>query len=243
MIPQMLSPDENIVRKIKVIVADRHSLVREGLRHVLISQAEIEVVGLAGDGPEAVDLAARLQPDVVILDADLAGAQAAVQHLVTDTPEAGVLILAANGGVQRALNLLEAGATGYLCKSVTGHDLIAAVRHVSRGEMALGPATARQMLDHLTDPRSQEIDGDAVLCETLTDREAEVLQLLCQGHSDKEIAQKLYISVRTVGVHLHHIYDKLGVHSRTEAMHLALQRGWVSLSMAFPVILQHCYAL
>ncbi len=229
MITQTLSSDENRDRKIRVIVVDRYTLVREGLRRILASEADIEVVGVAGDGPQALELTTRLRPDVVILDADLPGVEDTIQSLAPGPLGARVLVLSANGGVQRAVNLLCAGAMGYLSKSTASHDLITAVHHVRHGKMALGPAVAREVLDHLAHRRCRMTNGGHDPHKAVTEREMEVLRLLCQGHSDKEIAQQLYISVRTVGVHLHNIYDKLGVHSRTEAALYALRRGWVTL--------------
>ncbi len=215
--------------EIKVIVVDRHTLVREGLRQILAAETDIQVAGMASDGTEAVELAARLQPDVAILDANLPGVEAVVRHLAMEHPGTGVLILAGNQDVQQVLNLLWAGARGYLDKSVDSRDLITAVRQVSRGEMVLGPGVAKGVVDRLAYRDLQAASPGHEPYEALTEREMEVLRLLCQGYSDKEIAQRLYISVRTVGVHLYHIYEKLGVHSRTEAALYAVRKGWVSL--------------
>ncbi len=226
-------------RKIKVILVECHKLVREGLHEILASAADVEVVGAAEDGPEAVELATRLLPDVVVLDADLPRVEEVIRHLATGPLRARILVLSANGGVQRALNLLWAGATGYLYQSAGRQDLIAALRHVSRGEMALGPIITREIIARLTHRKPDVIAEGDELREALSERQMAVLRLLCQGYTDKQIAQKLYLSVRTVNGHLSHIYARLGVHSRTEAMHLALEKGWVSLSVAVPLVLNH----
>lgn len=228
---------------LKVIVVDRHRLVREGLRRILDIEANIKVIGIAGNDSAAVDLANELHPDVVILDVTLPEVEGTTQRLLKET-EAEVLILAPDCEINQTLRLLAAGAVGYLAKDATPQDLILAVHHVSRGEMALGPTTAREVVNRLTHLRPHIIGAiEAELKEVLTEREAEVLQLLCQGDSDKEIARKLRISTRTVNGHLRHIYAKLGIHSRTEAMHLALEKGWVSLTMAIVFVSQYLPSL
>lgn len=229
-------------REIRIVVVDHHTLVREGLRHILDSEPDIKVVGLASNGLEAVDLTARLGPDVIVLDASLRGIEELIQHLIRCLPRVKVLTLLANGDVHRALSLLRAGAIGCLHKRATSQDLIAAVRHASQGVMVLGPTVAREVIDELVHCPLREVDAEDEPWQALTKRETEVLQLLCQGYSDKKIAQELHISARTVGVHLYHIYSKLGVHSRAAAMRLALRKGWVSLFMALPVLQKHCLA-
>ena len=189
-------------REIKVIVVDRHTLVREGLRRILASEPDIEVVGLASDGPEAIELTTRLQPDVAILDAGLLRIEEVIQHLNAHFPQVRVLILTTNGNIHGVLSLLWAGAVGCLHKSATSQELIAAVRHTSQGVMVLGPTVAREVVDELIRHAPGEIDEEDELWQALTEREREVLQLLCQGYSDKRSAQELHISVRTVGVHL-----------------------------------------
>lgn len=214
---------------IKVLIIDRHSLVREGLRRILAAEADIEIVGISGDAAKTIKMAANIRPNVAILDATLPNVEETTRQLSDGKPAVGVLILALDCEVRQALRLLEAGAIGYVCKHATPQDLINAVRHVSRGEMVLGPAVARSVIEQLTHVTPHVVGTDNDLPESLTKRELEVLQLLCRGNTDKAIAQMLNISTRTVNGHLRHIYAKLGVHSRTEAMHLALEKGWVTL--------------
>jgi DNA-binding NarL/FixJ family response regulator len=216
-------------RLIKVLLVDRYALVREGLQHILMAANDIDVVGQTGNGAEVIKLAPHLEPDVIMLDAGLPGVEEVTHHLSTELPEVKTLILAAECLVQQVLNLLSVGATGYLCKDATGEELLAAVRLVSLGEMVLDPAVAKIVVDHLTHRQSQLLSHSISLPELLTEREIEVLRLLCRGQTDKEIAEELFISLRTVNGHLRHIYGKLGVHTRTEAMRLALEKGWATL--------------
>jgi DNA-binding NarL/FixJ family response regulator len=215
---------------IKILLADRHTLVREGLQQLITATAaEMVVVGLAGDSAGALKLADELEPDVAILDANLPGLEETTHHLAAELPEVKTLILADECRVQQVLSLLRAGATGYLGKNITGQELLAALRLVSLGEMALDPTVARAVVDQLTHHRTHLLSEGDSFRECLTEREAEVLNLLCLGETDRQIAKKLYLSRRTVNGHLRHIYAKMGVHSRTEAMRLAIEKGWVAL--------------
>lgn len=214
---------------IKVLIIDRHTLVREGLRRILAAEADIEVVGVSDEATQANKLAANVRPNVAILDATLSHLEETTRQFIAAKPTVGVLILALNSEIQQALRLLEIGATGYLSKNATPQDLINAVYHVSRGEVVLGPTVSRGVIEQLSHTAPHVISANDELPEDLTERELEVLQLLCQGETDKQIAQALNISARTVNGHLRHIYTKLSVHSRTEAMHLALEKGWVTL--------------
>ncbi len=214
---------------INVIVLDYHQLVSEGLSRILAAEDGIQVIAACHNPTTALELAAQTSPHVFIADASLPHVDALTRQLLALRPTPQVLILSPECQVGQALSLLGAGATGYLCKHATPQDLCSAVRHTSRQEMVLDPAVAREVVARLTHTLSPPASLAGTPDDVLTEREREVLNLLCQGITDKEIAGRLCISIRTVNGHLRHIYAKLGVHSRTETMHLALERGWVIL--------------
>jgi NarL family two-component system response regulator LiaR len=215
--------------KIKILIADDHAVVREGTRQILEQEADMKVVAEAGDGEEAVQLAGNFKPDVAIIDIampKLDGIEATKQ-IKALYPDIAVLILSAYDDDQFVFSLLEAGAAGYLLKSVRGRELVDAVRAVYGGESVLHPSIARKVLNRFVPasdkPRKQEPS------EILTEREMEVLRLATRGLTNQEIANELYLSLRTVQTHLSHIFNKLQVSSRTEAVVRALKESWVSL--------------
>ncbi|HSR31796.1 MAG TPA: response regulator transcription factor [Anaerolineae bacterium] len=217
------------MEKITVLLADDHVLMREGTRELLEREEGFQVVGEADDGEQAVELAARLEPDVALIDIampKLNGIEATKQIKAT-CPATAVLILTAYDDDQYVFTLLEAGAAGYLLKDVRARDLVEAVRAVNAGESVLHPVIARKVVNrfaHRPDESSEESPVDQ-----LTEREMEVLRLAAKGMSNKEIAQELVLSVRTVQGHLHNIFEKLRVGSRTEAILHALRKGWLTL--------------
>lgn len=214
--------------KIRVLVADDHAIVREGTRRVIESESDIDVVGEASDGEEAVSQATRLQPDVAIIDIampKLNGIEA-TRQIKALLPATAVLILTAYDNDQYIFSLLEAGAAGYLLKNVRGSELVEAIRSVHSGESVLHPAIARKVLQRFV-PSIQEAKGGTP--DRLSQRELEVLKLAAKGMSNKDIADKLYLSVRTVQAHLANIFGKLQVGSRTEAILHGLKEGWFSL--------------
>lgn len=215
--------------KIKILIADDHAVVREGTRRILEQEPDLEVVAEAGDGEEAVRLATSLKPDVAIIDIampKLDGVEATKQ-IKSLFPSIAVLILTAYDDDQFIFSLLEAGAAGYMLKSVRSRELIDAVRAVHAGESVLHPTIARKVLNRFVPsigkPRKQEP------LDVLSDRELEVLRLAAKGLSNQDIAKQLYLSIRTVQAHLGHIFNKLQVSSRTEAVVRALKEGWVTL--------------
>lgn len=216
------------VGKIKILIADDHAVVREGTRQILEQEPDLDVIAEAGDGEEAVQLAGSFKPHVAIIDVampKLDGIEATKQ-IKALYPTIAVLILSAYDDDQFVFGLLEAGAAGYILKSVRAGELIDAVRAVYAGESVLHPSIARKVLNRFVrvsgEPREQETS------QVLTEREREVLRLATQGLSNQDIANELYLSVRTVQAHLGHIFNKLQVGSRTEAVVRALKEGWIT---------------
>lgn len=217
--------------KIRVLIVDDHAFVREGTRKILEQEQDMDVVGEACDGEEAVKMSGELLPHVVIMDISMPKMDGieATKQIKEKYPKIAILILTAYDDDQFIFSLLEAGAAGYLLKSVHGRDLVEAIRAVHAGESVLHPSVARKVLnrfgkDSLKATKSKEE------VEVLSDREMEVLKLVTKGLSNKEIADALCISIRTVQGHLGNIFNKLMVSSRTEAVVRALKEGWVSLN-------------
>ena len=215
------------MEKIKVLIADDHVLVREGTRRILEAEQDLKVVAEAGDGEEAVALISALKPDVAIVDIampKLDGIEV-TKKIKECCPATAVLILTAYDDDQFIFRLLEAGAAGYLLKSVHSQELVEAVRALNQGESVLHPAVARKVLDYFASGKIRKQDP----FETLSQREMEIIKLVTRGLSNKDIADQLFISMRTVQHHLGSIFSKLGVGSRTEAAIRALKEGWVTL--------------
>ncbi len=215
--------------KIKILIADDHAVVREGTRQILEQEADMDVVAEAADGEEAVRLAGSSKPDVAIIDIAMPRVDGieATKQIKALYPAIAVLILTAYDDDQFVFGLLEAGAAGYLLKSVRGHELIDAVRRVSAGESVLHPTIARKVLNRFV--RTPDKPAGQKSSEVLSGREMEVLRLATRGLSNQEIAGELCLSLRTVQAHLGHIFNKLQVSSRTEAVVRALKEGWVTL--------------
>ena len=218
--------------KIKILIADDHPVVRDGTRRILEQEPDLDVVAEAADGEEAVRLAGSSRPDVAIIDVAMPRVDGieATRKIKALYPAIAVLILTAYDDDQFVFGLLEAGAAGYLLKSVRGRELVDAVRQVHAGESVLHPAIARKVLNRFVPPAGKpaEQKPPAVLSE----REMEVLRLAARGSSNHEIAGELYLSLRTVQAHLGHIFNKLQVSSRTEAVVRALKEGWITLDDA-----------
>lgn len=215
--------------RIKLLIADDHALVREGTRRILETEKDLQVVAEAGDGEEAVKLATSLVPDVAIIDIampKLDGIEV-TRRIKASCPKTAVLILSAYDDDQFVFDLLEAGAAGYLLKSVRGEELVNAVRALYHGESVLHPLVARKVLNHFVASSSKTKKEKP--SEILTQREMDILKLVTRGYSNKEIADELFLSLRTVQGHVGSIFSKIGVGSRTEAVVRALKEGWVTL--------------
>jgi DNA-binding NarL/FixJ family response regulator len=209
--------------KIRIMLAEDHVLVREGTKEMLDREEDMAVVAEAGDGEEAVRLATETDLDIVVMDIALPKLNGieATKQIKEIRPGTAVLVLTAYDDDEYVFALLEAGAAGYLLKDVSTDELVEAIRAVQAGESMLHPAIARKVVDRFG-PRADQ--GEEASFENLTEREIEVLQLAGKGITNREIADSLSISHRTVQAHLSHIFNKLGVGSRTEAVVYALRK-------------------
>jgi DNA-binding NarL/FixJ family response regulator len=220
---------------IRILLADDHAMLRQGTSELLNREPDIEVVGEAGDGQEAVELALRLAPDVVIMDVRmpvLSGIEA-TRRIRETLPGVQVLVLTAHDDDQYIFSLLQAGASGYLLKTAPVSDLVKAIRQVQAGESPLDPSISRKVVVRMLGDRGGLLAAaeESSQSELLTARELEVLQLLVQGMNNRAIADALYISDRTVQAHLTNIFAKMHVSSRLEAVLLAIRRGWLTLDL------------
>jgi DNA-binding NarL/FixJ family response regulator len=214
------------MKPIRILLADDHVMVREGTRRILERQEDLTVVGEAGDGVETVELARQTRPDVILMDISMPAMNGidATRKVKEVCPRTAILVLTAYDDDQYVFAILEAGAAGYLLKNARSSELIDAVRRVWAGESVLHPSIAKKVLRRLAAPTEQPDDS-----EGLTPRELEVLQLAGQGLSNREIAQRLVLSPRTVESHMANIFGKLDVGSRTEAVLVGLRRRWIHL--------------
>jgi two-component system response regulator NreC len=207
---------------IRILLADDHSLVRHGFRMILAAQSDMEIVGEAGNGREAVELGEKLKPDVVVMDVtmpELNGIEA-TRRLIELSPRTRVLALSMHKDAVYVREILRAGARGYLLKDSADADLLAAVRAVAKGEGYLSPGVSDAVLSdyrrHVTDP-----------LDLLTTREREVLQLIAEGKTNKDIATSLTLSVYTVEAHRGRLMEKLNLHSTGELVRFAVRSGLI----------------
>ena len=215
--------------KIRVIIADDHVLFREGTRNLIEQEPDMEVVGEAGDGEEAVSLVTQLKPDVALIDIAMPNVNGieATRQIKARCPTTASLILTAYDDDQYVFALLEAGAAGYLLKNVSGKELANAIRAVYDGEAVLHPTIARKVFSRVAGSK-QKLEPEKQPSD-LSEREMEILRLAARGMSNQDIAGHLYLSRRTVQSHLANIFRKMDVGSRTEATIQAFGRGWLTL--------------
>ena len=212
--------------KIRIILADDHHMVREGIRQLLESEDDLQVLAEAGDGEEARLLIEKHKPDVAVLDIQMPKASGieVTRWVRAHLPEVGVLILTAYNDDPYVMAVLQAGANGYVLKTAQADELIQAVRDVHEGKSALDPSVTRKLMSNLFKP------SEKTSAEPLTDREFDVLRLAAKGFTNKAIGIQLDISDRTVQGHLAHIFAKMQATSRTEAVMRAVSLGWISQS-------------
>jgi DNA-binding NarL/FixJ family response regulator len=206
---------------IRLLIADDHPVVRDGLRGMMAAEEDLEVVGEAGNGLEALALVPRVRPDVALVDLRMPGLDgvATIRALRERHPEVRVLVLTTFDTDRDVVSAIEAGATGYLLKDAPRAELFRAVRAAARGESVLAPEVATRLVGQLRDPSGQ----------ALTQRERQVLELVARGATNREVAARLHVSEATVKTHLVHAFGKLGVSDRTAAVTAALERRLIRL--------------
>jgi len=207
---------------IRVLIADDHAVVREGLKALIETEPGLEVVGEAADGEEAAFKARLLKPDVILMDLVMPRKDgiAAIKEIKREDPKARILVLTSFAEDKRIISAIKAGALGYLLKDASPEELLRAIRDVYRGGSSLHPTVAQRLIEEVRGPSETPL-------ESLTGRELEVLRLIAQGLSNKQIAEKLFISEPTVRTHVSNILRKLHLESRTQAALLALREGLV----------------
>jgi len=211
--------------RIRVAIADDHAIVREGIRALLAADEGIEVVGEASDGAEAIDLAGKTPLDVLLMDIAMPGlggleAAAAIHRA---NPEVKILVLSQYDNPEYVRRFLRLGASGYVLKRAAGTELVSAIRAVARGGLVIDPSVARSALGESTTDASAAEDP----YEKLTDREKQVLKLVAEGATNKDVAAALGVSVKTAMSHREHVMQKLALHNRTDIIRFALRHGIV----------------
>ncbi|RPJ20508.1 MAG: DNA-binding response regulator [Chloroflexi bacterium] len=211
---------------IRILIADDHAIVREGLRSLIATEPGMELLGEASDGVQAVDKALALRPDVILLDMMMPRKDGlgAIGDIIKENPNAKILVLTSFAEDEKVFPAIKAGALGYLLKDSSPQELLQAIRNVYNGEASLHPTIARKLIRELNQPANLPPTTDP-----LTEREVEVLRLVAQGLSNDEIAENLVVSERTVRTHVSHILDKLHLANRTQMALYAVREGIAKL--------------
>ena len=216
--------------KIRVLLADDHTIVRQGIKALLDAQEGIEVVGEAEDGREAVEKVKQLGPDVVVVDITMPNLNGieATRHIKKINPEMKVLALTVHDNEEYVHQILQAGASGYLLKESAVSDLVSAINAVVKGDIFLSPSISKVVVkDYIRHVEAESGEFDSL--NILTNREREILQLVAEGNTNKEIAGLLKLSVKTVDVHRSHIMDKLNIHDITGLVKYSIRKGLIKV--------------
>ncbi len=215
------------MNSIRILIADDHALFREGLGALFLSVPDTEVVGEAATGEEATTRAADLQPDVVLMDIQMPGINGieATRTIVRESPHIGVLVVTMFEDDDSVFAAMRAGARGYLLKGADKEEMLLAIRAVSRGEAIFGPAIARRLMQYFATPAPGMPAAPAQAFPDLTDREREILALIAQGRNNQEIADQLFLSLKTVRNYVSNIFGKLQVADRAQAIVRAREAG------------------
>ena len=209
-------------RRIRILLADDHAVLRAGLRLLLSAQADLEVVGEAAEGAEALRLARSLMPDVVVMDIGMPGVSGidATARIRRELPPTKVLILSMHDDQGYLRQALRAGASGYVLKKAADTELLVAIRAAARGEVFLDPSLAKGLVEDVIQPKVHSSEPPA-----LSEREREVLRLLAHGHTNQQVADRLFIGVKSVETYKSRLMEKLGLKGRAELVRYALERG------------------
>jgi two-component system response regulator NreC len=212
--------------KIRLLVVDDHAVMRDGIRALLSLHEDIEIVGEAATGQEAIEKARDLTPDVIIMDIAMPGMDGleATRRILKANPREKILVLTQHDDKEYILSAIKAGSSGYVPKRALGSELVSAIRAVYHGGSFLYPSAATALIQ---DYRHQALEGDSY--DQLTPREREILKLIAEGHTSREIAEMLFITLKTVTGHRAKIMEKLGLHNRTELIKYAMRKGVLSL--------------
>lgn len=214
------------MNKIKIVIVDDHIMLREGIKKIINSDSDFEIVGEAGDGKDAVSMVGKLVPDVVLMDISLPSLNGieATRRIKRDWPAVHILALTMHDNEEYLSQMLQAGASGYILKRAATSELQEAIKAVNRGDSYLYPSAAKHLIGSFL---KRVEDGGKSTIDGLTGREQEILILIAEGKTNKEIASHLQLSVKTIEAHRSNIFSKLGISDRVEAVRYAIRRGLI----------------
>lgn len=217
------------MNKIRIILAEDHTIVRKGIRVLLDEEADIEVVGEAENGQEAIDLVEEFLPDLILIDntMPILNGLEATRQIKKRFPNVKILVLTMHTTTEYVSQFLQAGASGYLVKQTAPKELVRAIRAIYQGDSFLSPAISKVVIEGYLQQEIKSTPSD--MYETLTSRERQILQMITEGLSNREIAEKLYLSVKTVNNHRTNLMDKLNIHNTAKLVKYAIRKGVISL--------------